>query len=158
VVFFFGDFTGVRVTNALVFVEEILVVDQDLFHGVGIAVTLNANITPHGIVSVVKLPLFGASPAFTRLASNGLREEPYAGFLYSAHINAFRINSEERRFPASSVRFPASIKVSSPPLKKKVSNDLISERFSNVLGRCFLRVLWPVTSPRTIKPLVLQRL
>jgi hypothetical protein len=126
-----------------------------LLYGVGIVVTFKANVTPHGIVSVLELAPFGARPALTGLASDGFREKSDTGFF---HINAFRMKLDERGFPVSSIRFPASIRVSIPPLKKKESRDLISDRFSIVLGSCFLRVMWPGTSPRTIKPLDLQRL
>lgn len=154
-VVFFGDFTGSRVADSFVFVQEILVVDQDLLYGVGVVVTLNANVTPHSVVSVLKFASLGARPALTGLASDGFREKPDAGFF---HINAFRMKLDERGFPVSSIRFPASIRVSSPPSKKKESRDLISDKFSKVLGSCVFRVEWPDTSPRTMKPLDRQRL
>ena len=152
---FFGDFTGSGVADAFIFIQEILVVDQDLLYGVGVVVTFKANVAPHGIVPVLELASFGARPALTDLASDGFREKPDTGFF---HINAFRMKLDERGFPVSSFRFPASMRVSMPPPKKKESRDLISDRFSKVLGSCFLRVIWPGTSPRTIKPLDLQRL
>ena len=125
---FFGDFTGAGVADAFIFVQEIFVVDQDLLYGVGVVVTLNTNVAPHGIVSVLELASFGARPALTDLASDGLREKADASFLH--HINAFRMKLDERGFPVSSCRFPASMRVSMPPSKKKESRDLISDRFS----------------------------
>jgi hypothetical protein len=69
-----------RVADAFCFVNEILIVDENLFYGVGIAVTLDANIASHSVVPVVKLPLFGASPTNADFATAGLGDESDAGF------------------------------------------------------------------------------
>jgi len=122
---------------------------------VGIVVALNANVAPYGIVSVLKFATLGARPALTGFASDGFREKADTGFF---HINAFRMKLDERGCPVSSIRFPASIMFSSPPSKKKESRDLISDRFSKVLGSCVFKVERPGISPRTIKPFDRQRL